>query len=687
MKFLSRILEKYSEIYKIFLFLLSVVIVVLQFPQEGKFKYEFTKGKPWMHDELIAPFDFAILKSDEEVKSEKETILKNSKLYFSLDTIIGNKARNSFLSEFNTKWIEKYKEEQKALYKNCINFGFSILDSIYSRGIIQMNDQLESSDKELLVNVVINNTAEERELSTFFTIQSADDFILKSVSMNASCDAELLTPLLENAISQNVFYDDNFTSKYRQNILAEISLTRGMVQKDERIISKGDLVTPEKYLVIESLKKEYEKQLGSSSKYLLILIGQLILILISYAVLFLFLHSFRHEVFAENKKVFFILLNVFLMVFITSLAMKLNADYLYIVPICLLPVIIRAFFDTRLALFVHIVTIIITGFLVPNSFEFVFLQLIAGIIAIISIVNLRRRSQFFMTAVLVFATYSAIYTGMFLMQEGSFDNINANSYLLFAGSSIFVLFAYPLIYIYEKIFGFVTDVSLLELSDINSRLLRKLGQSAPATLQHSLQVSNLAEDAIYAIGGNTLLTRAGALYHDIGKMDMPLFFTENQGGGINPHEELTSEESAEIIISHVKKGILLAKKHNLPERVIDFIRCHHGTRRTQYFYNQFISHNPGEPINENMFRYPGPLPFSKETAVLMMADSIEAASRSMKKPDEETIGALVENIIDSQIEMKQYINSDITFKDVTLIKKIFKKKLQNMYHVRVEYPA
>lgn len=687
MKILIRIAEKYSDIYKVLLFVISIIVVVLQFPQEGKFKYEFKKGKPWMHDDLIAPFDFAILKSDEELTAEKQNALEGTKLYFSVDTSVRVQKENSFVTEFNKKWAEKYQNSDDAFLNKSLNKGLAILDSIYIKGIIQVSDQLENKDNEYVINVVDNNVAEEKELASIYTIQSADDYILKELSEQTGIDAELLTPLLENSISQNIFYDSDFTSKSRQEAIGGISTTRGMVQKGERIISKGDLVTSEKFQMIESLKNEYEKQVGSSSKYFWIFMGQLLLIFISYTVLFLFILSFRREVFIDNKKLFFILLNIFIMVLVTSIVIKVDVDYLYIVPLCLVPVIIRAFFDTRLALFVHIVTIIIIGFLVPNSFEFIFLQLIAGIMAIISIVNLRKRSQFFITTILVFVTYSATYTGMILMQDGSFSEIHANSYMWFAGSSLLVLFSYPLIFIFEKIFGLITDVSLLELSDINSRLLRELGQKAPATLQHSLQVSNLAEDAIYEVGGNTLLTRAGALYHDIGKMDMPLYFTENQGGGMNPHEELTSEESAAIIISHVRKGIDHAKKHNLPERVIDFIRSHHGTRRTLYFYNQFIKNNQGETIDETKFRYHGPIPFSKETAVVMMADAIEAASRSMKKPDEQTISDLVENIINSQIELKQYVNSDITFRDVAIIKKIFKKKLQNMYHVRVEYPV
>jgi len=687
MKFLRRLAEQYSYIYKALLFIASIALVVLQFPKEGKFKYEFQKGKPWLHEDLIAQFDFAILKSEDEIAAEKSSVTDAMNLYFSYNTEVKNEKIKSFVKEFESKWNEKYGEKNAELKKTNLKAGLAILDTLYDKGIVQLADTIENKSGDFVINVVNGNISEDRELSELYTIQNADNYIVSTVSAKAGIDKDFLTPILENSIAQNISYDEEITAKYKQNLLSNISLSHGMVQKGERIISRGELVTPEKFQIIESMKKEYESQLGASSKYFTILIGQIVLVCISFVVLLLFLWSFRKDVLSDNKKVFFILLNIFLLVFITSIIVKLDVTYLYLVPLCLIPIIIRAFFDTRLALFVYIVTIIIIGFLVPNSFEFVFLQLIAGIITIVSIVNLRKRSQFFFTTILIFVAYSATYTGITLMQDGSLNDINSTNFIWFAGSALLILFSYPLIFIYEKIFGLVTDVSLMELSDINSRLLRELSSKAPATLQHSLQVANLAEEAIYAIGGNTLLVRAGALYHDIGKMDMPLYFTENQGSGINPHEEISSEESASIIISHVIKGIELAKKHNLPERIIDFIRTHHGTRRTQYFYMQYIKNNLGEPVDESLFRYHGPIPFSKETAVLMMADAVEAVSRTLKKPDEDAINAMVENIINMQIEQQQFVNADITFRDITIIKKIFKKKLQNMFHVRIEYPA
>jgi hypothetical protein len=434
------------------------------------------------------------------------------------------------------------------------------------------------------------------------------------------------------------------------------------------------------------MRQEYLQQLGSSATYYMILLGQFVLISISMIVLFFFLLYFRKEIFFDNVKIALILLVVIMMVFITSLVIKYNVGYLYLVPICIIPLIIRAFFDTRPALYVHIITIIIIGFLVPNSFEFVFLQLIAGIISIISVVQLQRRAQFFISSFMIFMTYSAVYFGLSLIQEGSFMGMDLKVFLLFAGSAILTLFSYPLIYLFEKVFGLITDVTLIELSNTNNKLLRLLSSKAPGTFQHSMQVANLAEEILFEIGGNTLLARTGALYHDIGKMDAPVYFIENQQLGKNPHDKLSPDESAKIIVNHIHRGVELAKKYMLPKQVIDFIVTHQGDRRVEYFYHMKMNSSSAEKIDEKMYSYPGPIPMSRETAVVMMADSVEAASRSIKEPNEESLSNLVENIIGKQIEANQFIDSNITFKEITKIKEILKKKLLNIYHVRIEYP-
>jgi cyclic-di-AMP phosphodiesterase PgpH len=488
-------------------------------------------------------------------------------------------------------------------------------------------------------------------------------------------------------MAPNIVFDTQYTDLSRKEELERIPLSRGMVQQGEKVISRGELITPEKYRLLESFRAEYQKQAGQSTVELLLYVGQFILVSISFIVLALFLFFFRRDVFFDNRRLFLILLSVFLMVLITSLVVKYNVDLLFLIPVCIVPVLIRAFFDNRLALYVHIITIIIIGFLVPRSFEFVFLQFIAGIVAIFSMVGLRRRSQLFFTVMLIFLTYSAVFFGLSLAHSGTFQGIEWINFAYFGGAAMLTLFAYPLIFMFERIFALPTDFSLLELADTNNKLLRELNLNAPGTFQHSLQVANLAEEAVIQIGGNSLLTRTGALYHDIGKMNNPMFFTENQITGFNPHDDIPREESARIIINHVIEGIEMARKKNIPEYIIDFIRTHHGTTTARYFFSMHKKENPDEDIDIKAFTYPGPRPFSKETAVVMMADSVEAASRSMRKPDEKNINELVDKIIDTQIRENQFDNANITFKDISTIKKIFKRRLMNIFHVRIAYPG
>jgi cyclic-di-AMP phosphodiesterase PgpH len=674
-------------IYRVLLFLLAAAIIVGVFPKEGKFRYEFQRGKPWMHEDLIAPFDFPILKTEAELAQEREAIIKQVKPYFIFDEAIYRHSRNSLVDDFNIKWQERNETSTTAkAQKESMLLG--LYDTLLSTGIIEMHTVIEGKPGEFLIILLRENLAVERELRSFYNIQSADAYVKGVLSqVKAAEDYEFLARLIENHLVQNVRFDPATTEREMQTALGRISLARGMIQKGERIISKGDLVNAERHQVLESFRKEYELQVGGAASYIGIIAGQSILVVIALTVFMLFLVFFRPEIFRQNKMVVFMLMVLLLMVFALSYMARYHLAYLYLVPLCLVPIIIRIFSDTRLALFVHLVTIFIAGFLVPNSFEFVFLQLIAGIIAIISVVNLQKRSQFAKSVLLIFLTYVAVYTGMNLMQEGNFSTMEANMFIMFGGSAMFTLLAYPLIYVFEKIFGFTTDVTLLELSDTNNKLLRELAEKAPGTFQHSLQVANIAEELTREIGGNPLLVRTGALYHDIGKMNNPMFFIENQITGVNPHDELSFEESSRIIISHVIEGVEMARKHNLPEILIDFIRTHHGTRRVDYFYIMHKKENPEEEVNEESFKYHGPIPFSKETAVVMMADSVEAASRSLKKPDQQKINDLVDTIINKQVEDNQFDNSPITMRDITRIKKILKKKLMNIYHVRIEYPV
>ena len=684
-KFISFIRHSYPEIYKGILFCIAVATIVYIFPKQGKFKYEFQnlKGKPWLHEDLIAPFDFAIKKSTEELQKEKSEIISNSKPYFKFEQGISSAKKAQLKSELEARWDGKKNKSQK---ENTLAFARTILDSIYGKGIIEPNAITENKSADFSIYLIENNVAEEHELCDFHTITSAYAYVEQQLVKNPGIDPKFILPIVENCIAHTIFYDKATSDKILKQAIDDISPSRDIILKEQSIISKGEIIDAKKFQILESLKSEYEGQSGSSSDYLFILLGQIIIVSSCLFVLIAFLGFFRKDIFLDNAKITFILILIILQVLMAHFSAGSQSFNIYLLPFCVLPIIIRAFYDTRIALFVHLVTVLIVSFIAPDRFEFTFIQLLGGMVAIFSIVNMRNRSQIFISSGLIFLTYSIAYVGITIIQEGGSDAITWQDFAGFGISALLTLFSYPLIFVFEKLFGFISDVSLLELSDTNGKLLRELASRAPGTFQHSLQVANLAEEAIYAIGGNTLLVRTGALYHDIGKMEMPMYFIENQANGMNPHDEMSFDESAAIIISHVIKGIEIAKRNNLPEQIIDFIRTHHGTSITAYFYRSFQNAFPEEKIDESKFHYPGPIPFSKETAVLMMADSVEAASRSLKKYDYESIDQLVENIITTQIEQNQFMNSDITFKDINRLKNIFKKKLINVYHVRVEYP-
>lgn len=676
--------RNYYQINKYLLFLITLVILLALFPREGKFKYEFQRGKPWQNDDLIAPFDFAILKQQSELQRERKTALAEAYLFFRFDNEKIEYAKSDFLARLDRSGLNQSSTQEKEM---VIKTGFSLLDSIYSRGIIEMIPQLENKNPDFPIAVLKENKAKVVPVSSLLSINKANEYILMNLALVQGINDKAILPLLQASIMQNVLYDDELTKIQQEQSLANVSTTRGMVQKGERIIAVGELVNDAKFQQLESLRLEFKSKSGSGYNFNMILLGRLILIAMALLVFGLFMFTFRHDIYSENRNIVLMLLLITIMVSFTTFVMNMRVSYIMAVPICLVPIIVRTFYDTRLALFVHIITIIILGFLVPNSFEFLFMQLITGIITIISIVHLHHRSQFFFTSLMIFVSYSVIYIGMILMQEGSIEQINRINFLMFGISAMLTLFSYPLIYLFEKVFGMTTDVSLIELSDTNSKLLRELAIKSPGTFQHSLIVSNIAEEAARAIGANSLLARTGALYHDIGKMDMPMYYIENQSGGINPHDDLSYEESARIITGHVIRGIEKARLYKLPEVIIDFIRTHHGTRLTQFFYNKSKQEAGDVPFDEAPYRYQGPVPHSKETSILMMADSIEAASRSIKAPTEHEVSDLVEQLIDNQMGHKQFRNSPLTLKEISTIKKIIKKKLMSIYHIRIEYPA
>jgi putative nucleotidyltransferase with HDIG domain len=477
------------------------------------------------------------------------------------------------------------------------------------------------------------------------------------------------------------------TSQVLESQVQEITNNKGLIYTGELIISRGEQITEEKFQILSSLKQEYEGQNVSKTKQYTITLGQFLLIVIALTAMMLFINHSNKEAFLNDRKILLILTMILFMNLIVASVMYINPKYIYTVPLCLTPIIIRTFFNTKTALYVFLVSIIIIGFAVPNSFEFVFYQLIAGMMAIVSIEHSDKRSNFLLTSLFIFVSYALIYIATSLIQNMELNQLEWQRFLMFALNAILILFSVPMVALLEKIFHLLSDFSLIGYTNTNTRILRELSSKAPGTFQHCIQVANIAEDLIHEIGGNAMLARAGALHHDIGKIMTPMFFVENQNTGFNPHDEITYEESAQVIISHVASGVALAKKYGLPDQIVDFIRTHHGTSKTKYFYNKQLTEFPNTPIDEQAFTYRGPRPFSRETAVVMMVDSVEAASRSLKNHSEEVISKLVDGIIDAQIADDQFSNSNITFRDVNKIKTILKKKLQSIYHVRIEYPV
>jgi cyclic-di-AMP phosphodiesterase PgpH len=678
--FTNKLYRNHSLIYKGLLFVCTTILIVYLFPKSGKFKYNFEKGKPWQSENLYAPFNFAIKKTPSEIDSEKQIITNNAVLYFDIDNAVIKKVNDLYSQQFSTVFSDSIS---KSISNKLYKVGEDIIKEFYTYGVL--NESYDFSEKR---NIALLDGRVKKQEGFYSNLVKLDN--VKSKIENVLSSNNLIsyntkfTSLFFDLIEPNLVYDKSFTEKALDEEFNKISYARGSIEKETLLISKGEVVEGDKYQILKSLQAEYESQVWTKSNYNWIIFAYTLLVALALLMLLLFLRKYRLDIFENNTKVTFIFFNVFLMIFITTLVVNYDSKFIYVVPICILPLIFKAFFDARLGLFAHVITVLLLGSIVPNSYEYMFLQIIAGIVTILTVSELYKRANLFISVGQITLIYIIAYFAFFVIHEGSVETIKWEMFIWFVLSGLATLFVQPLIYAYEKIFGLVSDVSLLELSDTNSKLLKELSNKAPGTFHHSLNVANLAEASANEIGANAMMVRVGALYHDIGKMKNPTYFTENQSTGINPHDELSSKESAKIIVNHVIDGIEIAKKNNLPDRVIDFIRTHHGTSVVYYFYMK--EKNDFPDIDKADFSYLGPKPFSKETAILMMCDSIEAASKSLKEPTSTKIDAFVENIIDKQIEEGQFLNANITFKEIQSIKKVLKHKLANIYHLRIEYP-
>ena len=684
-EFVNKIYRNNTIIYKVILFLVSTIAIVYLFPKGGQFKYEFNNGQLWRYDNLYAPFDFAIQKSEEEITREKKEIEVNAKLYFKYNKEVVEKVKQDFensLSKFKTNDSLTIDEIQK--FKKL---GSTIISQVYNDGFLESVSESRIDDQNDIISIKKENEVKDipfKNLNTSKEVLSIINSNLKTIK--SQYKSNLLLDELAGIIKPNITFDNELTNKIIEKSIDGISYTKGKVSSGELIILKGDIVEGKKLAILNSLKSESESQIWSESNYNWIVFGYTILVSLALLMLLLFLHKYRIEIYNNNNKVTFIFFNIFAIIFIQTLVIKYNSDYLYIVPLSILPIILKAFFDARLGLFAHVLTVLLLGYIVPNSFEFIYLHIIAGIVTILTVSELYKRANLFISVAQITVIYMLTYFAFSIIKEGNASQINWDYFMLFAANGLLSFLSIILIYIYEKVFGLVSDVTLLELSNTNTPLLRELNEKAPGTFQHSMQVANLAEAAANEIGANSMLVRTGALYHDIGKMANPMYFIENQTTGVNPHNDLSPSDSAKIIIDHVILGVEIAKKNNLPDRIIDFIRTHHGTSTTYYFLRKEQELNPNTKVKVEKFQYKGPIPFSKETAILMMCDAAEAASKSLKNPTAQSINDLIDKIVSKQVSNNQFVNSDITFREINIIRKVIKKKLMNIYHLRVEYP-
>mgnify|MGYP001777909073 CR=1 FL=1 len=667
-------------LYKVLIFIATVAVITYFMPRDGKFNYQFDIGTPWKYGQLIATFDFPIYKDEQIVKHEQDSILATFQPYYLLDKKVGD----SLLQKLRTDY--QHGQLRQLLPPNYFAHIERKLSDIYNTGIMP-TDTLKALRQDSTVGIMVidDKLANSYPLERLYSVKTAYTYLLHADTTAFSPYVLRRCPL-NDYLSPNLTFDKQRTESAKKEALSNYSWANGIVLSGQKIIDRGEIVNAKTYNILESLRKESLKRSESVGQKRLMWAGQALYVCIFMLCFMLYLELFRKQ-FYNNKSslsLLFSLITIYCV--ITSLMVSHTIFNVYILPYAMLPILIRVFVDSRTAFLSHVITILLCSIVLRYPHEFILLQLVAGMVSIYSLRELSQRSQLFKTTFFVTMSYAILYFAFELITENDLSKMNVSMYIYFVVNGVLLLFTYPLMFLIEKTFGFTSNVTLVELSNINTPLLRRMAETVPGTFQHSMQVANLAAEAANGIGANSQLVRTGALYHDIGKMENPVFFTENQSGGINPHKQLSYEQSAQIVISHVTNGLKLADKNNLPKVIKDFIATHHGRGKTKYFYISWKNEHPGEEPDENLFTYPGPNPFTREQAILMMADAVEAASRSLPQYTEETIGNLVEKIIDSQVADGYFRECPITFKDIANVKAVFKEKLKTMYHTRISYP-
>lgn len=663
------------------IFIIAIGSLTYFFPREGHARYIFQEGRPWAYSLLTAPFDFPIYKDDVVLKQERDSILHDFRPIYTNDTTIALKMVN----DFNNALLSYEELSVSSAHRKAYT---EALSRIYKDGIISSESYTAIQNGDIAgIRILENNVARNASITRVRSPKVAYEQIISEFS-DAYSRHILQTCDLNKYLVENIQFDSITSNKVRDELLQNISLSDGMVQAGERIVDRGEIITPDIYRILTSYETMLSKRTGDDTRHsYYTILGQLIAFSCIIAFLFIFLAFFRHRLWHNIRAVIFIVLLTVFVSIASFIASGYGYHAIFLVPIAIVPITMITFFDSRVALQVHLITVLICSFAAPDPLMYIFIQMIVGMAAIASLSDLSKRSQLFRCAAIVFVTYTISYAGFTLFTEGDFHKISVSLLFNMAINSVILLFSYLLIYIFERTFGFLSSVTLVELSDINSPLLQRLSEEAPGTFQHAMQVSNLAAAAANRVGASAQLVRTGALYHDIGKLTNPAFFTENQSGSVSPHDNISLTESARIIISHVADGLKMAEKAGLPRQVQEFIATHHGHGKARYFYNTYRNQHPNEPIDEEVFTYPGHNPTTKETGILMMADAVEAASRSLKEYNETTISQLVNRIVDNQIAEGLLRDTPLSFRDVEAIKETFTEKLMTIYHTRIAYPT
>ena len=654
-----------------------IALIVYFMPRDTNFNYHFSVNTPWSYGQLMSDFDFPIYKSSTKVKAERDSLYKQFQPYFNMDSSATEKALAQFGRDYNTSFAEIITPQQYNTYRQR-------LINAYKRGIVS----IESSEKikrDSLHNIkIINgNIALSANIDNLNTIKS----VYEQLTYNDTLPKDILSRLkLEEYIQPNIIYDSIKTNLALKEMEASVSLSDGIVQKGQKIISRGEIVDEKLFQTLESYQYEWNKRTNENRHTGLTLLGQILITTMALLGMVAFINVYRPIYLRQLNKFILVFLLITLFCITVGSMVRAHTGNVFMVPFAMVPILLCLFVDSRTAFMSHIVQTFICSTMLSAPHVFMLVQITGGAAAIFSLRELTARSQLFRTMFIILISQALTYFAYELIAENSIEKLNLSTYIYFLISGGLLLIAYPLMFAIEKIFGFTSSVTFIELSNINSELLGKLSQDAPGTFQHSMQVGNLAAEAARRIGANSIEVRTGALYHDIGKIKNSIYFTENQSGGISPHNSLQPEESAKKILQHVKDGIDIARAYHLPQSIKDFITTHHGTSKTGYFYITYKNAHPGEEIDESMFTYEGPQPKTREQAILMMADSVEAASHSLKEYTESNIHALVDKIIDAQLENGQFSLAPLTFKDIDTIKATFKERLKAIYHTRISYP-